>query len=155
MKINNPLIVTNVILHVKLVTELILKIVSLVKLLLSNLMSVSSTYIMRKKRPVTKLVLLIHIKQLVKTSVNHAVITVLFAIKLTKVIVLLVTLKLPSLKVNVTFLVQEVSSWANKLSELTISKKVSVCLVVTDVKNVIMIDFAQAVKRINSLALKT
>lgn len=142
MKINNPLLVSNVILHVKLVMDLILKIVSLVKLLLSKLMSVSSTYIMRKKRPVTKLVLLIHIKSLVKTSVNHAVITVLFAIKLTKVIVLLVTLKLLSLKVNVTFLVQWVSSWVNKLSELMVSKKVSVCLVVTDVKNVMMIDFA-------------
>jgi hypothetical protein len=76
MKIKLPSLVFNVIQHVKLVTDLILKIVSLVKLLLSNLMLVSSTFITRKIKPVTKLVLLISINKLVKTYVNHAVITV-------------------------------------------------------------------------------
>ena len=76
MKIKLPSLVFNVIQHVKLVTDQILKIVSLVKLLLSNLMLVSSTFITRKIKPVTKLVLLISINKLVKTYVNHAVITV-------------------------------------------------------------------------------
>jgi hypothetical protein len=140
---------------VKLVTELILKIVSLAKPLLSNLIPVSLTCITKEKKPVTKLVQLILIKLLVKTSVNHAVKAVMSAIKLTKVNVLPVTVKLLSLKDNATSLVQKDSTWVNKLSELKISKKVSVCLVVTDVKNVMMIDSALVALQINTLTLKT
>jgi hypothetical protein len=113
LKISNLSLVVLVIQNVKLVTVLNLKIVSLVKLLLSIKMLVSSTYMMRKLKNVTKLVLLTNTKSLMKTSVSLAVKTVLFAIKLTKVDVLPVTLKLFSLLDNVTNLVHKDNTWVN------------------------------------------
>jgi len=83
-----------VIQNVKLVTVEMLKIVFLVKLLLSDLIPVYSTYMMRELKNVTKPVLLTLTKLLVKTFVLVVEKTALFAIKLTKVIVLLVTIKL-------------------------------------------------------------
>jgi hypothetical protein len=94
MKIGNHSLVFLVIQNVKLVTVPILKIVSLVKLLLSKPILVSSTYIIKWLKNVTKLVLLTLTKYLMKTSVPLAVKTVMFAIKLTEVHVLLVTPKL-------------------------------------------------------------
>jgi len=94
LKIGNHSLVYLVIQNVKLVTVPILKIVSLVKLLLSKPILVSSTYIIQWLKNVTKLVLLTLTKYLMKTSVHLAVKTVKFAIKLTEVHVLLVTPKL-------------------------------------------------------------
>jgi hypothetical protein len=94
LKISKISYVQFVMKNVKLVTVVMLKIVFLVKLLHSRVIPVYSTYMMRELKNVTKPVLLTLTKLLVKTFVLVVEKTALFATKLTKVIVLLVTIKL-------------------------------------------------------------
>lgn len=151
LKISKISYVQLVMKNVKLVTVVLLKIVFLVKLLHSRVIPVYSTYMMRELKNVTKPVLLTLTKLLVKTFVLVVEKTVLFAIKLTKVIVLLVTIKLFWFYHNVTFLVQKVTTWVKLQLDLT--TKESVSLVVMDVLNVLMNVFVLHAILINSLTL--